>query len=551
MRKNRRTQRFATAVAAGLMMMPAVALAKGGKPPPPPPPPPSGPPSPTAVNNQFFSWYETGTPAPPANYIGVPFLTDANAAAVSSYLATAGAVKAVKVTQPISNATANLIFNNAGYNVSYVFGDLEGLNAPAMAQTLVNQVKYVNGTSSSGVTKSNRAWIGNFGFTTQTTNSQAPDDYSTYNGKHSYSGYQYNTWSAAGLNMSNEEVYPGSPSMRQKANYNPYGSYTMTNTPQGSGTYPNIRGALFVLPLWRVGQATDAIKEFKLSGIQHIPWTANFNNWGNLGLDNDRSTTPDGNGWQYTFKPGQAMAGGTFGGKVYPSMTAAQTANQMVSERDFAISMLHMRMRGADSFHLLDSGIADNPATPENEAVSRTQMQSDAVAGWNAASNVFTANSVNTIFAASDKHLLIGPADSVDSNDYSGGSAITVDGMSKNVDQTGAIYSGVYSKSLKKLDILLSNMDDSSHKITLPSTIGNVALAVRDVTLAGGDHLLIDYTIATSGANKGKWVVASQHVPLTAIMNSRNGFGIPEPGTLSLLAVAGVFGLNRRKKASA
>jgi len=45
-------------------------------------------------------------------------------------------IRAVKIEHPISNATANLIFNNAKYHVSYVLGDLESVNATNQAAPL-------------------------------------------------------------------------------------------------------------------------------------------------------------------------------------------------------------------------------------------------------------------------------------------------------------------------------------------------------------------------------------------------------------------------------
>src|SRR5439155_13655590 len=183
--------------------------------------------------------------------------------------------------------------------------------------------------------------------------------------------------------------------------------------PQGAGTYPNIRGSLFVLPLWRVGNVTDDYMETGRLDHQHVPWTANFNNWGNLALDNDRDPS---NG--YTFMPGQDMLAKTVGGVSYPFIPAAKTANQMLSEQDFATMMTHMRLRGANSVHLLDSGNVD---------VSRQQMEDDAHAGW------LGEATVNAILAAADRRLLIGtepiPTSYYSDGEYSGGSVAWVDGQ--------------------------------------------------------------------------------------------------------------------------
>jgi hypothetical protein len=121
-----------------------------------------------------------------------------------------------------------------------------------------------------------------------------------------------------------------------------------------------------------------------------------------------------------------------------------------------------------------------------------------------------------------------------------------VDGHEKNVDQTASIFSGAYSLSLKKLDVLISNMDDSGHVITLPSSIGGYTLGTKDFTIDGGEHLLIEYSLGGPGSKT--WVAAPPHNPFSGLTNNRNGFGIPEPGTLSILTVASVIALNRRRK---
>jgi hypothetical protein len=91
-------------------------------------------------------------------------------------------------------------------------------------------------------------------------------------------------------------------------------------------------------------------------------------------------------------------------------------------------------------------------------------------------------------------------------------------------------------------------MDGDAHTITAPSQIGGYSLAVRDFVIAPGSHILVEYSLTGAGNKKG-WSVAGQHVPFTAIANSRGGFGIPEPGTLSLLVVGAVLGINRRRRA--
>ncbi len=541
--------------ALALSTMPALAHAK--------PNPVPKVPAPTPVTNQLFSWYQTGTP-PPSNpqYIGAPFLSDTSAAAVNSYLQglAPGAIRAVKVTSPISDATANLVFNNTSYHVSYVFGDLNGSDQKSLISNLVQQVRFQDGPGHK-LTQSAGAFVGNFGFEVPfgplfpSGNQGNPH---TFNAANAQSG-NWNDWNNGSgsnkhrnaLTMSNENAYPGSPTFPNLAS---------GDKPPGGGSYPNIRSSLFILPIQRVTEATEKIDKLHLNA-QNIPWTANFNNWGNLGLDNDRDPS---NGYQ--FVPGAPMVAKTINGVHYPALSGSQTANQMMSERDFAVMVAHMRMRGADSVSLLDSGIV---------GVSQQQMQDDAVTGWNG------EFSMTAIFSQSDHQLLLddfgnasngkghgnhygqknngGSNHSVFSLDAATNShsdknscfddcSLQVDGHDINSDTSGVIVSGVYSLSLGKLDVLLSNMDDSQHKVTLPCDIGGYSLAVQDFTVGAGNHWLVEYSLNNCHGKNKDWEIVDQHTPFTAISDSRSGFGIPEPGTLSLLAVGSIFGLNRRSR---
>ena len=75
-----------------------------------------------------------------ANYTPAPILTDANASQISSFLTSRGnAVLAVKIVSPISQTTANLIFNN--HKVQYIFADFESSTYIAQTTALVKQIK--------------------------------------------------------------------------------------------------------------------------------------------------------------------------------------------------------------------------------------------------------------------------------------------------------------------------------------------------------------------------------------------------------------------------
>ena len=75
---------------------------------------------------------------------------------------------------------------------------------------------------------------------------------------------------------------------------------------------------------------------------------ARFNNWNNLAFDSDRNAA---NG--YKFVPGQAIPAKNG----LPGFSASQTMNQMLSRRDFAAEVAHLRLRGADSFVAFEPGV--------------------------------------------------------------------------------------------------------------------------------------------------------------------------------------------------
>ena len=444
------------------------------------------------VNNQFFDYFVPAQPAPPS-YIPSPSLTNANAAAVNTFLAglPAGSVLAVKVEAPINSTTANLIFNNPNYQVGYVLGDLEGVNAASNAAALVNQVRFVNGTSTQ--TTSYNAYVGNFGFAPLPNDPTRPANYGSQFGQHSFSGFSGNQYNSAGLNMANVELYPGSPSFR--------------NPIAGNSSAPNIRSALFTLPVLRASYVTKNLD----SNHAHIPWITNFNNWGNTAFHTPNS-------------PSNTQG--------FPFFWANPTQDQLLSRQDVATLVAHYRLRGADSFALMSSG---------NTAVTNSELRADAEIGW-------TQPAIDAILQASDgTTLLEGQVTYPQGGPFGSMSLIISDGQVLDVEAAGAILSGAYSEDLGKLAILISNLDGDEHVITVPEKIAGYALETKDFTLAGGTHWLVEYSLNVNGNKKG-WAVAAQHVPFTAISNSRHGFGIPEPGTLSLLVVGAILGVNRRNR---
>jgi hypothetical protein len=97
------------------------------------------------------------------------------------------------------------------------------------------------------------------------------------------------------------------------------------------------------------------------------------------------------------------------------------------------------------------------------------------------------------------------------------------------------------------MDVLLSNMDDDDHSLTLPPTIGGFSLLTKTFDVDAGAHLLVEYKLTTSGVNKG-WSVMMQQFPFLQLPNNRNEVGIPEPTNLTLLAVAAFGAVTPRRR---
>jgi len=462
----------------------------------------AAPAQPTQVDNQYFDWFVNNH----AGFVSSPFLRDSSAGAVNAFLSQqpAGAIRAVKVDRPISNATAKLIFNNPKYNVSYVLGDLEGNNTVANVTKLTKQVQFVN-ASNGQKTASSNAFIGNFGFQVYKNGDVTdPSTYASQRGTHSFSGYTNADFHAGGLTMHMPELYPGSPSFKNPA--------------AGNSSAPNIRSALFTLPVLRLSEVYVS----KSNKEALVPYIARFNNFNNTALDPDRDPS---NGFK--FEPGKEMkATGSL-----PFVSASATMNQMLSRRDVAAQVAHYRLRGASSFVAFEPGVV---------GYNNTQKRDDMKAGWE-------ESHINAIFAANDHKLVIGkdsdyPSPPPTGNDDPNGNII-VDHHNKSIEAAGALFSGVYSMSLKKLDVLMSNMDDDSQELELPPTIGGIALNDNSFLLSGGSHLLVEYKLAS-----GKWNAGAPISVFGNIDNGRNGVGIPEPSTAAIVAIAGVFGAVRRRR---
>src|SRR5439155_1314473 len=137
---------------------------------------------------------------------------------------------------------------------------------------------------------------------------------------------EYVSGGAGGVNMANEDLYPGSPFYKNPG-----------QVAGGTSTAPNIRSALFTLPIERVSYVTANLP----AGHQHIPYVNRFDSWGNTGLNNGTAVPAPGQPTQPAFYADAAHG----------------TSGQLLSRGDFSALIAHYRMRGVNGVHLLDGGV--------------------------------------------------------------------------------------------------------------------------------------------------------------------------------------------------
>ena len=450
----------------------------------------------TAPPMGFFDWDTNGYPAS-QNFTASPFLSDnpADIANVRAQLAAApsqGRPLAVKVISPLQSQAAKQVFND--FAVQYVFCDFEDVQAVGRTRAVADLVL------NSG--RSSNAFVGNFNFypnagsdTTRPGNvsSTAAQSFDDRPQNFSYPDSRGKTATRTGRLMANESLYPGSPDFRNPA--------------QGNSNAPNIRSALFTLPILRASSTTQGLP----AGDQHIPWVSRFNNWGNNALDSDGNSA---NGYQFV-------------------QNAADPRNgQLPSRGDFQAQILHYRLRGANSVNLFEASVSSVVG------YSREQARSDVREGWRngvavnqifARNNFAFANLGNTINRVGDD----------------------MDGVPVNSESAGAIWSGVYDRTVRNgrrsLAILISNLGNRQREVDLPNNIGGAR------TLSGVPGKDDDYLVP-AGAHRyltfefrnNAWRLSSNSLRFTDA--NRNGVGIPEPTTAGLLGCVAVGLLARRRR---
>src|SRR2546430_2668224 len=190
-----------------------------------------------AARGQNISWSSDGLPRAPGILPSI-FLTDNNVSAVDQFLATQP-VKAIKIPTDISPATISAIYNK--YKIDYTFADLEGPDSLTHITSLVNQIKASTGTGAAFA--SNKAYVSNFAL--------APL-YGDATGGTPAGAVSLSQYLGTGVNMASEELYPGGPGVRGPAS--------------GNSTAPNIRSALFALPITRLSMGSANLP----AGAAHI-----------------------------------------------------------------------------------------------------------------------------------------------------------------------------------------------------------------------------------------------------------------------------------------
>jgi hypothetical protein len=461
-----------------------------------------------------------------SNYTPAPFLSDSNFSQVSAFLsayqaANPGAPLAVKVTAPLTSTGAKAIFN--AFPIKFVFADLEGASAVTNEAALAAIVK----NSSSSKT----AFVGNFNTynVSNAANSNTPDPTRPSgppaNGAKSFQNILVGKLPFGSTALSAPAAYPGAPDYR---------------TAPSQSTSPNIRSALFVLPIDRVTFATLALVPTNhgatappsTSAGVNIPWVARFNNWGNSLLDTDHNSS---NGYQFVQNNPKPSNG------------------QLLSRGDFSAQVLTYRLRGAYSYNLFNYY---NPNAPGGfnqwssvVGYTPTQERTDAYQGWTANLNPTLAGifgngtqvTPNYAFANLINNVPVGK-DNKNHSKYAWS------------ESSGLVYSGVYDTSAEKngsrnLVILLSNMAGNTQQVDLVDKVGGFPVDLKpssskldeQYSVAAGTHHLLEFQLKNN-----IWQLFDDSAVFTD--DNRNGIGVPEPTSISLVGLGAVGLLARRRR---
>jgi hypothetical protein len=527
----------------------------------------------------WFADWEVNTNSAPTDFFITPFTTTGNVTAVKAALqvsANQGRPTGVKITNAaLSSAAAMSLFNmtygtNPVQPVSYVFCDFEGSdsndNSDDAKKFKLKKVKEI--VAWTDATQSNRNYVGEFGLVPL-----SGVDTGAHNGTGGYDPtrrgalfYTKSDYTAARVNMANTDLYPGSPNFRNKST--------------GDWAGNNIRGGLFIGPIGRMTAVQNVLSapaagggagEFKgdIKSVannmgkstqsqynKQIPWVTRFNNFGNGSLNNTVVA-----GKPFAFKPGLPAG----------SLTASQTANQMLGRGDFSAMIQHYRMRGAYTVNLFEPGVV---------GYTKTQMQDDVRSGWYGGSlNPADPNGANATSRSAIAHanMIFGQADSkaatMTLNPVIDGTSLATGIRSEN---SGTIWSGEYSVNMKKLDILMSNMDqtmghmirfgkvDAYEVFTQKNGSGYVyddgvlTASNRSQLIESGMHRMLQFDLVSTRVYKKSNFTGGYKTQSVWLLNQnylvfgnnagRGDTGIPEPTTFGMLAAAGSMSLVCRRQ---
>jgi len=441
---------------------------------------------------------------------------------------------AVKVREPLTDPAAVAGFNQ--FPIKYVFADFEDVARVGRTRALADQV--LASSRSSG------AFVGNFNIyprsggdsTRPPTISTAAPSFGLQGNDSDFSGIRGGGPNGAGNRMANESLYAGAPDYRM-----PFNSQNGLGGGSNGSKAPNIRSNLFTLPIQRLttaenglrGRANPAVGDaagyntpfFRpSSGVQNIPYVSRFNNFGNPVLDSDGSAALLTAGHPYAFVQNNAVP----------------QNGQLPSRSDFQAQVQHYRLRGADSIISFDSTSSGGSVI----GYSQAQHRQDADTGWEGLSVTINGifNRGNYAFANLTQQI----------NSRAFGAPTDPDGTNPNtynprdISRAGAVWSGVFDRagSSRRLAIVLSNLRDQQVEIDLPS-IGGFVTSVDKYVVEAGRHRLLTFTL-----QNGKWQFNTNTFIFSSDLN-RNGIGVPEPTTLSVLGIGAMGLLGRRRRATA
>ncbi len=383
---------------------------------------------------------------------GLPLLGEFDQATADAINNSPSGIKAAKVGDTLTTDQAAAWFNAVDFD--YVFADFEGLLSASKTLNLVEQAPVGVG-------------VGNFAldplFPDSTQSNPA-------------TGFTEAAYALTGVTISNSKLYPGSPSLRNPAS--------------GNSTAPNVRSALFTLPITQLSEVEakrgETIELFNTpqdlfpNDHKNIPYVTRFNNYGNNDLNNT-----DEAGSQFPFQ--------------------YKTDDQLLARGDFAAMVSHYRLRGADGVVLFQPGVI---------GYSKGQMRDDALEGWEL---------VDPILDLPGGEVGV----TIDTT-------VNVDGSDVSLEDSGVVWSGASSDSA--LAILLSNLDEVGHEVALPDVIEGFGFNADDNVqqIEAGQHLLLEFV------NDGRGWAKVQVNPVFTD-DDRSGIGVPEPASLVMLAIGSVL----------